>query len=172
MTADTQGARQGSTVDYCERFPDEGHAWSTTKHAGLPVVHTRRCYTCGYLDVTEVQAEVARLQQDLAEAKRERNALVLDAADFLAERDSLAARLAEAEASLTELAPSSLAARLADLVEAAKAWAAHQPRPGDWRFPEVPHRISDALVAAADAYPAMSSTSEVQVLVDQPKEGE
>jgi len=114
----TDQAAQGSTVDYCSRWPEEGHSWSLTKHAGLPVVWTKRCGSCGFLDVSEVRADLAaltadRLQKKLTEAYRMRNETMaalrrwkaehdnaVDERDAaLAERDRLREKLRMAQAS-------------------------------------------------------------------------
>lgn len=55
-------AEQGSTVEHCSRWPDEGHSWSHRKHAGLPTVWTRSCSGCGFIDVSEVRRLSAALE--------------------------------------------------------------------------------------------------------------
>ena len=57
--------QRGSTVDYCAHWPDEGHSWSTTLHAGTPRVTTRRCNGCGFLDVSEVRAALLTAERQL-----------------------------------------------------------------------------------------------------------
>jgi len=81
MTSTDQPA-QGSTVDYCWRWPQEGHSWTWTKHAGLPTVSTRTCFVCRYVDVTEVQDALRRHELD-------RDRLLGEVASLTAERDRL-----------------------------------------------------------------------------------
>lgn len=50
---------QASTEDWCERFPDEGHSWSYTSHAGRPRITTRHCTSCKYLSVQPVREDLA-----------------------------------------------------------------------------------------------------------------
>jgi len=87
---------QGSTVDYCERWPEEGHSWTWTKHAGLPTVSTRTCFGCRYLDVTEVQDALRRYALDL-------NDVLARVASLTAERDRLRAELDEEDWTLRKV---------------------------------------------------------------------
>ena len=50
---------KASTEDWCERFPEEGHSWSYTSHAGLPRIMTRQCTSCQYLSVQPVREALA-----------------------------------------------------------------------------------------------------------------
>lgn len=60
-------AYRASTEDWCERFPDEGHSWSYTSHAGTPRIETRSCTTCGYLSVQPTRESIARWLRERAE---------------------------------------------------------------------------------------------------------
>jgi len=59
--------RRGSSLDWCERWPEEGHNWLTTLHAGVPRIATRSCGSCGYLDTSEARETLAAA---LAEAEK------------------------------------------------------------------------------------------------------
>ena len=130
MTSTDQPA-QGSTVDYCWRWPQEGHSWTWTKHAGLPTVSTRTCFVCRYVDVTEVQDALRRHELD-------RDRLLGEVASLTAERDrrreelhyaAVALDIERAETDRLRLAElearaerDAALASLADERERAKAW--------------------------------------------------
>ncbi|HEX7825485.1 MAG TPA: hypothetical protein VF477_11325 [Mycobacterium sp.] len=53
---------QGSTEDWCKKWPTEGHYWTYTHHAGTPRLETKSC-RCGYVSVQPIreQLEVCRI---------------------------------------------------------------------------------------------------------------
>lgn len=136
-------ARQASTLEYCDRWPDEGHNWSTTLHAGEPRLATRKCGSCGYFDISEIRAEVAALRQQLDEA---RGGLRAAAENVLARRAELDAVEADRD-------------RLLVVYRAAEAWADDGPSLDGWRIPAQPDHI-EALLAAVDSYRSAAALAE------------
>jgi len=175
---------RGSTIDYCEHWPEEGHSWVSTNHAGLPRVWTKRCSGCGYLDVSEVRAEVVsltaerdQLREQLAEDDKKWD-LVIDqistaSARVMRERDAalasrdtayraldeaernLSAALGGAEGNLPQLVEQT--ARMRAVVEAAKAWEAAGGA-GQSRDAWQPTDAEVALEEAVDALDAGAAT--------------
>ncbi len=64
---DDQQPAQGSTVDYCSRWPGELHAMTTHLRGGA-LTSVRRCSLCGWLDFDDLDQQVSEL---VAEGRRQ-----------------------------------------------------------------------------------------------------
>lgn len=95
---------RASDEDWCERWPEEGHSYSTTLHKGSPRVHTKTCHGCGYLDVSEVRAGLASLTAERDRLRCERDEAFANG-EFWHEQQKLAANVAAGIADLDEEAP-------------------------------------------------------------------
>jgi len=172
----TDQAEQGSNVDYCSRWPEEGHSWVWTLHGGLPPVSTRTCHGCKYLDVTGVREQITSLTT-------ERDRLRDDERRWNAAANELLPRFDALVDAITALIPDDYdsddaveaiilrwlkdvladrkdveadcdrwereAARLADLEAKAKAWATAERNDDEFEFDI--QRAKVALLTAIDA---------------------
>jgi hypothetical protein len=49
-------AARGSDADYCERWPDDGHAMESQKPAHT-TIWVRRCASCGWIDGADLERQ-------------------------------------------------------------------------------------------------------------------
>lgn len=59
---------RASSEDWCEKFPDEGHYWMYTHHAGEPLITTRTCMMCKFDSVQPIREAWAEMNRTASRA--------------------------------------------------------------------------------------------------------